>query len=155
MQKPKRIFRGQFQSCHCSESIFSVVVLSSGWRHPQQKRHQQNWEHVREQKEQGSIHDSCWPYAWVCKFLSWIILKNNMRYMYSVHFFFRAGSQKGEFFTRSTTPPICGRREIDAYESGEPIEPFDISLRNKLCSWFDQSFSSSFNWIKNLLCFFF
>ena len=54
--------------------------------------------------------------------------------------FFQAGSR--------------GRREIDAYESGEPIEPFDISLRNKLCSWFDQSFSSSFNWIKNLLCFF-
>ena len=41
--------------------------------------------------------------------------------------FFRWGFQKGEFFTRSTTPPIRGRREIDAYESGEPIEPFDIS----------------------------
>ena len=120
MQKPKRIFRGQFQSCHCSESIFSVVVLSSGWRHPQQKRHQQNWEHVREQKEQGSIHDSCWPYAWVCKFLSWIILKNNMRYMYSVHFFFRAGSQKGEFSLAAPHLPSVGGGKLTLMKAVNP-----------------------------------
>ena len=40
---------------------------------------------------------------------------------------FRAGSQKSEFFTCSTTLPIRVRREFDANESGEPIETFDIS----------------------------
>ena len=69
--------------------------------------------------------------------------------------FLEREAKRASFSLAAPHLPLTGRREIDAYESGEPIEPFDISLRNKLCSWFDQSFSSSFNWIKNLLCFFF
>ena len=37
--------------------FFLWTVLSSGWRHLQQKRHQQNWERVREQKDQMQISE--------------------------------------------------------------------------------------------------
>lgn len=127
VQRQKRISRGQFQSCHCSESIFSVDRSIQAVDDIFSKSDINKIGNVFENKRiMNPIHDSCWPYAWVCKFLSWILLKNNMRSM-SYGKFSRAGSQKGEFFTRSTTSPIRGKREFDANESGEHIELFDIS----------------------------
>ena len=134
--------------------FFLWTVLSSGWRIFNKSDINKIGNVFENKRIKDPIHDFCWPYTWVCKFLSWILLKNNMRSM-SYGQFSRAGSQKGEFFTPSTTSPIRGKREFDANESGEHIELFDISWRNKLCSRFDQTFSSSFNWIKNLFFFFF
>ena len=141
IRKRKRIFRGQlslfwtFFFCgpffQAVDDIFNKSDINKIWNVFENKR------------IKDPIHDFCWPYAWVCTFLSWILLKNNMTSM-----------SYGQFFTPSTTSPIRGKREFDANESGEHIELFDISWWNKLCSRFDQTFSS-FNWIKNLLCFFF
>ena len=98
VQRQKRISRGQFQSCHCSESIFSVDRSIQAVDDIFSKSDINKIGNVFENKRiMNPIHDSCWPYAWVCKFLSWILLKNNMRSM-SYGQFSRAGSQKGEFF---------------------------------------------------------
>ena len=82
VQRQKRIFRGQFQSCHCSESIFSVDSSFQAVDDIFSKSDINKIGNVFENKRiMNPIHDSCWPYAWVCKFLSWILLKNNMRSM--------------------------------------------------------------------------
>ena len=124
VQKRKRIFRGQL-------SLFWIYFFCGPFFQAVDdifyKSDINKIGNVFENKRiKDPIHDFCWPYAWVCKFLSWILLKNNMRSM-SYGPFSRAGSQKGEFFTPSTTSPIRGKREFDANESGEHIELFDIS----------------------------
>ena len=87
--------------------FFLWTVLSSGWRIFNKSDINKIGNVFENKRIKDPIHDFCWPYTWVCKFLSWILLKNNMRSM-SYGKFSRAGSQKGEFFTRSTTSPIRG-----------------------------------------------
>ena len=117
VQKRKRIFRGQFQSCHCSESILSVDRSFKRWTTSSAKATSTKLGTCSRTKGSRT------------RFMTSVGLMHEFANFFSMSSvqFFRAGSQKGEFFIRSTTPPILGRKEFDVNESDEPIELFDVS----------------------------
>ena len=61
--------------------FFLWTVLSSGWRIFNKSDINKIGNVFENKRIKDPIHDFCWPYTWVCKFLSWILLKNNMRSM--------------------------------------------------------------------------